>query len=333
MSTTYYSISQFINGKHAFTSDLFKTREAAEDFLEAYLSYEHEDVDYAIFKSRTRDEIREVQEEDEELVVDEQEYDDYEMEEDLSSMSVEDYGKGYLLRANSDDERFGEKYFLDGWWNAKAQGWFFRSQFLSGLLEMGAQYISDEVHDGYEECEVVGACDECEEFDEDLTSMKLYRYGKGYLLKPRKSDERFGMKYFLDGWWMPSQSGWFFKKEFKQMLKDLGAKYVKSSSKSSKSSTSPSTKSSRTSSNSSKKSSSTKSKRITRSSNSSQTKVEESETFDTQGAKFRKHGKGWILVPKKSHPDYGEKYYHGGWWFPSQNAWFFRNSVYEGLNL
>ena len=49
------------------------------------------------------------------------------------------------------------------------------------------------------------------------------------------------------------------------------------------------------------------------------------------GPNFVKYGKGWLLVPKKSHPDYGEKYYHGGWWNSSQNAWFFRNSVKNSL--
>ena len=40
---------------------------------------------------------------------------------------------------------------------------------------------------------------------------------------------------------------------------------------------------------------------------------------------WKKYGRGWLLVPEFSnHPDYGEKYYCGGWWMPTQNAWFFR---------
>ena len=141
MSTTYYTISQFINGGHAFTSDIFKTRKEAQDFLKIYQTHGHEDVDYAILKSKTRDDIS--QSDSTIFTVNSQEYENYEMEEDLSTMTVEDYGKGYLLRTNTEDERYGEKYFLDGWWNKRAQGWFFMSDFLSGLLEMGAQYISD----------------------------------------------------------------------------------------------------------------------------------------------------------------------------------------------
>lgn len=309
MTTTYYTISQFINGVHAFTSDVFKTREDAEDFLESYQTYDHSDVDYAVFKCKTKDEINRCNDCDEEFVVDEQEYEDYEMEEDLSTMTIEDYGKGYLLRPCDDDERFGEKYLLEGWWNKNANGWFFKKDYLHDLLLMGADFISDEVNDGYEETEVCG-----EFIDDDLSKMKYTRYGKGYLLVPKSDDDRFGIKYFLDGWWMPSQSGWFFKREYKQTLRDHGAKFRKNLLGSSEDF--PESSSSSPQSTSSRK---------TRSSTSND------ESFETHGAKFKKYGKGWLLVPKKSHPDYGEKYYHGGWWNSSQNAWFFRNSVKNSL--
>ncbi len=314
MTTTYYTISQFINGVHAFTSDVFKTREDAEDFLESYQTYDHSDVDYAVFKCKTKDEINRCDEDcDEEFLVDPQEYEDYEMEEDLSTMTIEDYGKGYLLRPCEDDERFGEKYLLEGWWNRKANGWFFKKDYLHNLLVMGADFISDEVNDGYEENEACG-----EFIDDDLSTMKYTRYGKGYLLVPKPDDVRFGMKYFLDGWWMPSQNGWFFKREYKQTLKDLGAKFRKnllgSHDEQSGSSSSPRSTSSRSSS------------RKTRSSTTSNNE------FNTHGATFKRYGKGWLLTPKNSkHPDYGEKYYHGGWWNASQNAWFFRDSVKKSL--
>ena len=42
----------------------------------------------------------------------------------------------------------------------------------------------------------------------------------------------------------------------------------------------------------------------------------------------KEHGKGYLVKPNYSHPDYGEKYYHGGWWMPSCNGWFFKKDAY-----
>ena len=165
-STTYYTISQFINGAHTFTSDIFTSKKDAERFLDSYTTYSHDDIDYAIFKCKTRDVIIDNSShqdtDNQELQVSSKEYQEYDLQEDLTSMTIEDYGKGYLLRCSYDDERCGEKYFLDGWWKNRPQGWFFRAEFLSGLLEMGAEYISDEINDGYEE-KVVCGCDLNEE--------------------------------------------------------------------------------------------------------------------------------------------------------------------------
>ena len=43
------------------------------------------------------------------------------------------------------------------------------------------------------------------------------------------------------------------------------------------------------------------------------------------GRIFERYGKGFILRPaNEDDPDWGEKYYRGGWWMPSQNGWFFK---------
>ena len=42
-----------------------------------------------------------------------------------------------------------------------------------------------------------------------------------------------------------------------------------------------------------------------------------------------KHGKGYLVKPNHCHPDYGEKYYYGGWWMPKHNAWFFKEHDYQ----
>ena len=324
-STTFYTVSQYINGQHAFSTDPFASKAEAEAFLEDYYTYTHDHVDYAIFKCKTRDFIRSAEDEvgcEADDCCDEEYCEEgYDLSDTLASMTVEDYGKGFLLRANEDDERFGEKYLevedfsnpdegVIGYWITRAQGWFFKKHFLDVLLENGAEYISDEVYDGYEEAEV---CDgefeeeEEEEFEEEeedisLEGMKYRKYGKGYLLTCKKSNPLYGEGYLLNGWWNAKQNGWFFKKEFLQELKDHGAKKKKSSSSKSKSSNSSSSSSS-------------------------------SLTFsDRENGSWENYGKGFLFVPNsEDHESYGEKYFHGGWWMPSQNAWFFRKSVKESL--
>ena len=56
--------------------------------------------------------------------------------------------------------------------------------------------------------------DEEPEILEFHDNIKLEKYGKGYILTPDKSHPYYGDKYYKNGWWMPSQNAWFFKKEF-----------------------------------------------------------------------------------------------------------------------
>lgn len=45
----------------------------------------------------------------------------------------------------------------------------------------------------------------------------------------------------------------------------------------------------------------------------------------TYTCEWEKYKKGWLLVPQyDTNPDYGTKYYCGGWWMQTKNAWFFR---------
>ena len=48
------------------------------------------------------------------------------------------------------------------------------------------------------------------------------------------------------------------------------------------------------------------------------------------------HGKGYLLVPKKTHTDYGEKYYNNGWWMKTkdgQHGWFFKKEHFNELMI
>lgn len=48
-----------------------------------------------------------------------------------------------------------------------------------------------------------------------------------------------------------------------------------------------------------------------------------------EGMFIEKYGRGYILKCNEEHKDYGEKYYHKGWWFPKQKAWFFKEEFLE----
>ena len=239
-SSTYFIVHQFINNQFTMSSDPFNTLEGAQEFMRLLEELSVSEVlSYRVYQCSpyggrshihfsNSDEV-EIQDDldDEYDYVEDEDYvpeddievlnEDGELEEpDLSEMTLREYGKGYLLECFEDDPYFGQKYFLDGFWNSKAEGWFFKADQVDYLESLGA-FFEDELE---EECQ--------EEFvDEDLSTMTYRKYGKGYLLKAKKSDERRGIKYFLNGWWMPEQRGWFFKKEYKGELKALGARYKK----------------------------------------------------------------------------------------------------------
>ena len=128
----------------------------------------------------------------------------------------------------------------------------------------------------------------------DLSNMKLYEYGKGYLLVPPTNHTDFGKPYLYGkiGWWNKKQKGWFFKNDSEDWLLEHGAF--------------PSD--------------------VNSNSNTNQ-------TIDLSNMKLKKYGKGYLLVPPTNHTDFGEKYYHDrGWWIPNQNGWFFKNQHKDWLN-
>ena len=60
---------------------------------------------------------------------------------DFKKMKYYDYGKGYLLVPNKSCEYVGEKYFHDGFWMPKHNGWFFRTRFSDFVENCGAKYM------------------------------------------------------------------------------------------------------------------------------------------------------------------------------------------------
>ena len=78
---------------------------------------------------------KDVQEPDEEFESDE------EVDTDMSNMVFMKYGKGYILKTHKKDCRYGADYFMDGFWNDKAKGWFFKKEFKKTMKKNGATYI------------------------------------------------------------------------------------------------------------------------------------------------------------------------------------------------
>ena len=210
-------------------------------------------------------------------------------------MTISSYGKGYLLMPPKTDVHYGEKYFHDGWWMPKQCGWFFKSEFYNWLVEHGANSDNS---------------DNSDEYKEDLSNMSISEYGKGYILHTTDSDEKYGQKYFMNGYWNNKQKGWFFKAKYFDDLVSMSAKFIKPESVDSLF-------------NSTELSSS-----IT---NDSFEYVHDDNEFMTNDTKpvpkFFKYGKGWILK-QDNHYKYKGKcddYFEGGWWISSIKSWFFKN--------
>jgi hypothetical protein len=164
----------------------------------------------------------------------EEESDTDEFRFDLSRFSLEEYGRGYLLYPFEGSELAGTKYFMDGWWMPKHNAWFFKEEFVQGLIDWGLPYeleydTETESETESDEDEYISETEETEsdsdEFRFDLSEFTLEEYGNGYLLYPFEGSELAGTKYFMDGWWMPEKEAWFFKEEFVQGLVDWGLPY------------------------------------------------------------------------------------------------------------
>lgn len=231
---------------------------------------------------------------------------------DLSDMFFESYGRGFLLHPQTNHELFGKKYFLDGWWMAKHRSWFFKAEFESKLLDLGAIKISPKAPKASIKASKTSAkssksattkasktsakasskTSTRSQSCSDLSGMTFTKYGKGYILTTDETDSRYGTKYLLEdvddgGFWNTNANGWFFRKMHYDLLTELGATYVKS-----------------------------------------EDSFVTSNTTVGVRPNIKKYGKG-VLLKADSHFKYtGDdmKYFEGGWYMPTQNGWFFRTT-------
>ena len=165
-----------------------------------------------------------------------------------------------------------------------------------------------------------------------LEGMFFRTYGKGYLLTPPADSEYFGVKYFLDGWWMSKFNSWFFKHDHWERLEELGATFVSKRSGKSKSA-------------SAKSASASGSKGGTRKESKTTTRRSKSARFDNDftGMSFTKYGKGYILTCDENDRRYGTDYLvdnstqkgsrtiDGGFWNSNANGWFFKKTHFDFL--
>ena len=62
-------------------------------------------------------------------------------------MILKKYGKGYILKPPKNNKYYGDKYFHNGWWITKQNGWFFKKEQYNILIQYGAlEYDSDSVN-------------------------------------------------------------------------------------------------------------------------------------------------------------------------------------------
>jgi hypothetical protein len=162
---------------------------------------------------------------------------DHNMLDDSYDYNLEPYGRGYILTTSEENPLYGEKYFNSdlvedfegsGFWNSKASGWFFRKDNLDALNDFLDNCVSEDEDETEDEDVSNGLVVGDGVSNEDLNSMYLEEYGKGYLLFPQENDTRIGTKSFLGGWWMPKHDAWFFKAEHYEHLEALGAQTMES---------------------------------------------------------------------------------------------------------
>jgi hypothetical protein len=151
-----------------------------------------------------------------------------------------------------------------------------------------------------------------------FTEMTISAYGKGFLLTPPEGHEDFGQKYYHNAWWMSKNNAWFFKEEHLDYFLDNGALWK------------------------------LEHEAIDEMLNAIDSPVPK--IFDEMS--FEPYSdKGFLLQCYNTHPNYGDKFFHGGFWHRQGDGWFFssdmrafleengaefeydESTIFEGLNF
>ena len=221
----------------------------------------------------------------------------------LKNLFIKKYKKGLKIETESSNSLWGEPYVELGdklmYWNTYMNCWFCSTSCEDELLEAGAKWFSKKK--AKTTTKTKKKSNKKVKFSTPkqlFKDMKLEKYGKGYLLIPKKSHPDWGEKYYHEGWWMSSQEAWFFKKEWHNFLMVNGAVSLDDNE-----------------------------------SNLSDYSEDYQELDKNlfKGTVLKNYKNGLILKPKKSHPDWGEKYYHNGFWNGSLKSWVFKPDAKDFL--
>ena len=143
--------------------------------------------------------------------------------------------------------------------------------------------------------------------DGDLEGLEIFKCGRGLFITPYEGHKDYGEKYYHNGWWMTN--GWFFKKQFYQDLINQGAipnqEVINELGFPER-------------------------QHII---NENYNEYDENSSINSyfSGLQIDKYKKVLFIKCPSNHPDYGEKYYHNGWWNQSKEGWFFKIREYQNL--
>ena len=222
----------------------------------------------------------------------------------FDDMTLEEYGKGFLLRPPTDHPDIGTKYYHNAWWRHALSGWFLKSEYLDYFLDNGALWNLDEDTTAYEEPNVVEpnvaepnvvepnvAESNVVYNTEDISmgpfeDMTMEEYGKGFILRPPSAHPDFGTKYYHNAWWRSDLSAWFLKSDQLDYFLDNGAMWNLEKIDVTKG------------------------------------YIDSNKIFNDMI--FEPYGdSGFLLQCYNNHPHYMKKTFHGGFWHRQGDGWYF----------
>ena len=256
--TSSFFVSTSYEGQYLFGSDIFTNEKDAIELMDFLMKCDPTQFSFELYKMKPTgkavgfDFTSTTDENTTEHHDSEDEDHDYapDGDIDISHMTLNKYGKGYLLQTSSSDPLYGTKYFLGGFWMPKHKAWFFRTADAYCLLDYGivemegvtdstGKYICEDMDcggacsDADSDFSVLTATDEFTMADSDepyaeLKSFTLKKYGRGYMLfAPSSSHTYYGQKYLGEGFWNSNANGWFFQRHHLKALMNSRIKLIR----------------------------------------------------------------------------------------------------------
>ena len=147
----------------------------------------------------------------------------YVIEEFFGGMTLEEYGKGFILRPPDNHPDFGIKYYHNAWWRTDLGAWFLKEQHLDYFLDNGALWKLEDEHIDELLSNIVEEDDEPELLFHDMV---FEPYGsEGYLLQCFNTHPDYKVRNYHGGIWHRQGDGWFFPSEYREFLEDNGATF------------------------------------------------------------------------------------------------------------